>query len=59
MALGIGDYLPYLQTIPGVSPERYERERHAVIQLLDPAEMGRFRVLLQHRGLDPSALRGF
>ena len=59
VALGIGDYLPYLQTIPGVSPERYERERHAVIQLLDPAEMGRFRVLLQHRGLDPSALRGF
>ena len=58
-ALGIGDYLPYLQTISGLTPERYERERHAVIQLLDPAEMGRFRVLFQHRGLNLIALRGF
>jgi SAM-dependent MidA family methyltransferase len=58
-ALGVGDYLPYLQTIPGVTPERYERERHAVIQLLDPAEMGRFRVLFQYRGLNFPTLRGF
>ena len=57
-ALGIGEYLPSLQTVPGVTPERYERERHAILQLLDPVEMGRFRVLLQHRGLDPTPLRG-
>lgn len=58
-ALGIGEYLPHLQTVPGVTPERYERERNAILQLLDPVEMGRFRILLQHRGLDPARLRGF
>ena len=46
-ALGIGEYLPHLQSVPDVTPERYERERNAIIQLLDPADMGRFRVLCQ------------
>ena len=58
-ALGIGAYLPHLQSVPGVTPERYERERNAILQLLDPVEMGRFRILLQHRGFDPARLRGF
>ncbi|MDP6349335.1 MAG: SAM-dependent methyltransferase [Chloroflexota bacterium] len=47
VALGIGEYLPHLQTVPGVTPERYARERAAVMQLLDPQEMGRFPVLFQ------------
>ena len=57
-ALGIGEYLPHLQTVPGVTSERYQRERNAIIQLLDPAEMGRFRVLSQYRGFDSRSLRG-
>jgi SAM-dependent MidA family methyltransferase len=47
VALGIGEYLPHLQTVPGVTPERYTRERAAVMQLLDPQELGRFPVLFQ------------
>lgn len=58
-ALGIGEYLPHLQSVPGVTPERYERERNAILQILDPVEMGRFCVLFQSHGLDPSDLRGF
>ncbi len=62
VALGIGEYLPHLQTVPGVTPARYTRERAAVLQLLDPAEMGRFPVLLQispEFPADAVSLRGF
>ncbi len=64
-ALGIGEYLPHLQSVPGVTPERYERERNAILQLLDPVEMGRFRVLCQLPSgvgastLNSRPLRGF
>ncbi len=43
--LGIGNYLPALQTKTGLTRERYEVEREAVMRLLDPTQMGSFKVL--------------
>lgn len=57
-ALGIGDYLVHLQAQPGVSVERYAREREAVSQLVSPDRLGRFRVLVQARGAALNRLRG-
>tara|TARA_B100001123_G_scaffold417932_1_gene521292 strand:+ start:935 stop:2014 length:1080 start_codon:yes stop_codon:yes gene_type:complete len=47
--LGIGDYLPYLYQ-SGVSGDRYSQERESIAQLLDPLEMGRFKVMFQYSG---------
>ena len=43
--LGIGNYLPALQKKSGLTRERYEAEREAVMRLLDPTQMGSFKVL--------------
>ncbi len=43
--LGIGDYLPTLQKRSGLARKRYEEEREAVMRLLDPIQMGSFKVL--------------
>jgi len=48
--LGIGDYLPYLYQ-HGISSDRYVHERESIAQLLDPLEMGRFKVMFQHSGV--------
>ncbi len=43
--LGIGTYLPALAEGPAPDRLRYEAERDAVIRLLDPRQMGSFKVL--------------
>ncbi len=55
--LGIGDYLPAVQRRPDVSVSEYAREREAVFQLVSPTDLGRFRVLVQTRGIAVNALR--
>ena len=58
-ALGIGEYLVHLQGLPEMTVERYAKEREAVFQLVSPEDLGRFRVLLQYRGVRFPAVRGF
>ncbi|MFN3337096.1 MAG: class I SAM-dependent methyltransferase [Thermomicrobium sp.] len=43
---GLGELLVQLQREPGMTAERYLAARAAALHLLDPAGMGRFRVLL-------------
>ena len=43
--LGIGSYLPSLAARRSIARFAYEAEREAVTRLLDPREMGSFRVL--------------
>ena len=57
-SLGIGEYLVYLQSSPGMTEERYSRERESIMRLVSPSEMGRFKVLAQSRGVDMEGLRG-
>ena len=56
-ALGIGEALT---PAPGaeLSLEEYYARRRAVSELLDPAGLGRIRVLVQAKGVGPCALRG-
>ena len=56
-ALGIGEALA---RAPGdeLSLEEYYARRRAVSELLDPAGLGRIRVLVQAKGVGPCALRG-
>jgi len=56
-ALGIGEAL---SPAPGaeLSLEEYYARRRAVSELLDPAGLGRIRVLVQAKGVGPCALRG-
>ncbi len=57
-ALGIGEGL----ASPGEGPlalERHMRRRQAAFELLDPAGLGRIRVLAQGRGVGRPALVGF
>jgi hypothetical protein len=39
--------------------EEYYARRRAVQELLDPAALGRIRVLAQRKGVDPAELWGF
>ena len=64
-ALGIGEALS--RTPPAGAPvrpdvelslEEYYARRHAVGELLDPAGLGRIRVLVQAKGVGPCRLRG-
>ncbi len=55
--LGIGHHLPAVQRRSGLSVSDYAREREAVFQLVSPTDLGRFRVLIQARGVAPDALR--
>ncbi len=56
--LGIGEYLVYLQSSPGMTAERYSRERKSIMRLVSPSDLGRFRVLVQSRGIEINGLRG-
>ncbi|HET7473046.1 MAG TPA: SAM-dependent methyltransferase, partial [Candidatus Limnocylindrales bacterium] len=58
--LGIGDLLVAEQTRPGASLPAYVETRSAVVRMIDPAAMGRFRVLAFGRGIAASpVLPGF
>ncbi len=51
--LGIGELLVEEQTRPGVTMQSYLEARSALVRMIDPAAMGRFRVLAFGRGLPP------
>jgi SAM-dependent MidA family methyltransferase len=58
-SLGAGDLLVALQSDPGTTIASYLEARSALARMLDPAAMGRFRVMCFGRGLAPEpALRG-
>ena len=57
-SLGVGEYLVHLQSSPGMTGERYSRERESIMRLVSPSDLGRFRVLVQSRGIDLDGLRG-
>ena len=54
--LGIGDLLVAEQTRPGATMQAYLETRSALVRMIDPGAMGRFRVLAFGRGL-PDARR--
>lgn len=56
--LGLGDWLVDLQHQPDTGFEEYYRAQAAVFRLIDPAGLGRFRVLGLARGMGehPEAL---
>jgi SAM-dependent MidA family methyltransferase len=58
VGLGIEDRLRAIQTDPATTPEAYTLVRAAIVRLLDPAAMGRFRVLAFGRGWPVDAERG-
>jgi SAM-dependent MidA family methyltransferase len=48
-----------MQQEPGMTAERYLGARSSVTRLIDPGGMGRFRVLVLGRGIEPEVrLRG-
>ena len=53
--LGIGDLLVAEQTRSGADLQAYLETRSALVRMIDPAAMGRFRVLVFGRGLAPEA----
>jgi len=55
--LGIGDLLVAEQTRPGADLQAYLETRSALVRMIDPGSMGRFRVLVFGRGLAPEAAR--
>ncbi len=58
--LGIGDHLVAEQSRPGATLPAYLETRSAVIRMIDPGAMGRFRVVAFGRGVPPEpALAGF
>lgn len=58
--LGAGELLVAEQTRPGASLQAYLETRSALVRMIDPGAMGRFRVLAFGRGLEPdAALPGF
>ena len=54
--LGIGDLLVAEQTRPGADLQGYLETRSALVRMIDPAAMGRFRVLVFGRDLAPEAV---
>ena len=57
--LGAGELLVELQTGPDASLQRYLEARAALVRMIDPAAMGRFRVMVFGRGISAGvALRG-
>jgi SAM-dependent MidA family methyltransferase len=57
--LGIGELLVAEQTRPGATMQTYLEARSALVRMIDPAAMGRFRVLAFGRGVgDGAAIRG-
>jgi SAM-dependent MidA family methyltransferase len=58
--LGVGDLLTELRERPETTADAYLEARAALVRMIDPASMGRFRALGFSRGLPASAtLRGF
>jgi SAM-dependent MidA family methyltransferase len=55
--LGIGDLLVAEQTRPGADLQAYLETRSALVRMIDPGSMGRFRILVFGRGLAPEAAR--
>ncbi len=51
--LGIGDLLVAIQSDPATTLEGYLATRAAVMRMIDPAAMGRFRVMVFGRGVPP------
>lgn len=58
-ALGIGEALERVQRDNPTALEEYYARRRAVMELLDPAGLGRIRVLAQARRLTSTRLTGF
>ncbi|HET7035157.1 MAG TPA: SAM-dependent methyltransferase [Thermomicrobiaceae bacterium] len=56
---GIGELLVALQTEPGMTFEAYVAARAAVMRMIDPGAMGRFRVLLLGKDVPRATLCGF
>ena len=52
-SLGAGDLFAALGGDPATVPEDYLTARSALMRMLDPAAMGKFRVMLLGRGLPP------
>jgi SAM-dependent MidA family methyltransferase len=60
VSLGAGELLTELRDRPGATLASYLEARAALLRMLDPAAMGRFRVMAFGLGLPPgAALRGF
>jgi len=58
--LGVGELLAQLRDRPGTTAADYLAARASLVRMIDPAAMGRFRVLAFGRGLPTGAeLRGF
>ena len=60
VSLGAGDLLAAVRDGPETTMEAYLEARMALVRMLDPAAMGRFRVLAFGRGLagqPPARLR--
>jgi SAM-dependent MidA family methyltransferase len=53
--LGAGELLVAEQTSPGADLQSYLETRSALVRMIDPGAMGRFRVMAFGRGLDPGA----
>jgi SAM-dependent MidA family methyltransferase len=53
--LGVGELLVELQSGPEATLQRYLEARSALVRMIDPAAMGRFRVLAFGRGLASDA----
>ena len=53
--LGAGDLLVAEQTRPGASLQAYLETRSALVRMIDPGAMGRFRVMAFGRGLSEAA----
>jgi SAM-dependent MidA family methyltransferase len=58
MGLGIEGRLRAIQADPATTPEAYTLLRAALLRLLDPAAMGRFRVVVLARDMAADAGRG-
>ena len=57
--LGIGESIASVaQERPGEMEEYFARRR-VVMDLIDPARLGRIKVLLQCKGIDAAPLQGF
>ena len=53
--LGAGELLVAEQTRPGASLQAYLESRSALVRMIDPGAMGRFRVMAFGRGLGADA----
>ena len=58
-SLGLGDFLMALQADPQTTTEEYYSTQAVVMRLIDPAGLGRFRVLMMSKAIEEeSRLRG-